>query len=212
MTRAARQAQTRESLIEAAREAFLAHGIDGASLAQIAEAAGCTTGAVYANFPGKEDLFLAVLDARRAGSVQGQTRIVEAGLSLDDSLRAIARFLMSEFEEDPRWAPLVAEYWARAARNPDFRAPAARRHADVIEAVSTLIEQLAERHGMRLTIPAREVARGGGALSRGVRLERAIGLDDGAGVETFEEMFVAFMRGLLRPATPPTSHHNDGDR
>jgi AcrR family transcriptional regulator len=205
--------RTSGALIEAAREAFLDHGIDGASLAQIAEAAGCTTGAVYANFPGKDDLFLAVLDARRAGSVQGQARIVEGGLSLDDSLRAIARFLLSEFEEDPRWAPLVVEYWARAARNPDFRAAAVRRHADVIEAVSALIEQLAERHDMRLTIPAKEIARGGGALSRGVRLERAIGLDDGAGIETFEEMFLAFMRGLLRPATPPSkSHHEDRDR
>lgn len=142
MARAVSQAQTRAALIEAAREAFLAHGIDGASLAQIAEAAGCTTGAVYANFPGKDDLFLAVLDAR-AGSVQGQALIVEAGLSMDDSLRAIARFLLSEFEEDPRWAPLVAEYWARAARNPDFRAAAVRRHADIIEAISALIEQLA---------------------------------------------------------------------
>jgi len=56
---------------------------------------------------------------------------------------------------------------------------------------------------MRLTIPAKEIARGGDALSRGVRLERAIGLD-GAGIETFEEMFLAFMRGLLRPATPPS--------
>lgn len=205
MTRAERQAQTRAALIEAGREAFLAHGIDGVSLAQIAEAAGCTTGAVYANFSGKDDLFLAVLDARRARSVQRQARIVEAGQSFDDSLRAVARFLMSEFEAEPRWAPLVAEYWARAARNPDFRAAAARRHADVIDAVSAVIEQLAERHGMRLAIPAREVARGGGALSRGVRLERAIGLDDGAEIETFEEMFLAFMRGLLRPATPPTT-------
>jgi AcrR family transcriptional regulator len=202
ISRAERQAQTRAALIDAGREAFLAHGIDGASLAQIAEAAGCTTGAVYANFSGKDDLFLAVLDARRAGSVHGQAEIVAAGLPLDDALRAIARFLLSEFEEDPRWAPLVAEYWARAARHPDFRAAAARRHEAMIGAVSALIEQLVGSHGMRLTIPAREVTRGGGALSRGVRLERAIGLDDGAGIEVFEEMFVAFMRGLLRPATP----------
>jgi hypothetical protein len=131
---------------------------------------------------------------------------------LDDALRAIARFLLGEFEADPRWVRLVAEYWARAARHPDFRAAAAKRHEATIVAVSELIEALAARHGMRLTIPAREVARGGGALSRGVRLERAIGLDDGAGIEVFEEMFLAFMRGLLRPATPDGTDRREGNR
>ena len=42
---------------------FLRQGFHGASLDEIAEAAGYTTGAVYSNFKGKDDLFLAVLDA-----------------------------------------------------------------------------------------------------------------------------------------------------
>ena len=202
LTRPERQAQTRAALVDAAREAFLEHGYDGVSLADIARAAGCTTGAVYANFGGKDDLFLAVLNARSIRSVEAHAEIVNADLPLDDALRAIGRYLIGEFADDPRWAALMAEYWARAARNPDFRESAVRRYESILAPTAALVEQLARRHGMRLTIPAREVARGAGAMSRGVRLERAIGIDDGAGVETFEEMFLAYARGLLRPAEP----------
>src|SRR5919199_4011024 len=121
LTRTERQAQTRAALIEAAREAFLAHGYEGASLAQIADAAGCTTGAVYANFADKDDLFIAVLDARSARGIEVQADILGADLPLDDALRAVARFLIGDSDGDPRWAALVAEYWVRAARHERFR-------------------------------------------------------------------------------------------
>jgi AcrR family transcriptional regulator len=199
-TRGERQARTRAALVEAACAAFLAHGYDGASLARIADAAGVTTGAVYANFADKDDLLFAVFDARAADSIRGQSEIAAADLSLDDALRAIARFLLGGSDEDPRWAALTAEYWARAARHPRVREVAAERHASILAQIGELVEQLAARHGMRLTIGAREVARGGGALARGIRLEQALALDDAAGAAGFEEMFRVFVRGLMRPA------------
>lgn len=210
MTRGERQAQTRARLLEAAREAFLAQGYDSASVAQIADTAGLTTGAVYANFADKDDLLFAVFDARAADSVRGQSEIAAADLSLDDALRAIARFLLGDYLEDPSWAALTAEYWARAARHPRFREVAARRHAAILAEIAELVEQLASRHGMRLTIGAREVARGGGALARGIRLERALALDDAAGTESFEQMFSAYVRGLMRPAQPGGHDHEKG--
>jgi AcrR family transcriptional regulator len=42
---------------------FLRDGFHGASLAQIAEEAGYTFGAVSSSFQNKDDLFLAVMDA-----------------------------------------------------------------------------------------------------------------------------------------------------
>ena len=210
MTRGERQAQTRSVLLEAARAAFLAHGYDGASLAQIAEAAGVTTGAVYANFADKDDLLFAVFDGRAVDSIRGQSEIAAADLPLDDALRAIARFLLGDYVEDPRWAALTAEYWARAARHPRFRQVAAERHASILAEIGELIEQLAARRAMRLTIGAREIARGGGALARGIRLERALALDDAAGTESFEEMFRAYVRGLMRPAASGRHEYDEG--
>lgn len=198
-TRAQRQAHTRARLVRAARDAFLEHGYDAASLAAIAAASGCTTGAVYANFTGKDDLFFAVLDARAQASRGEQVTATLAEASLEDAIRAAARVLLAD-DDDPRWARLVATYWARAAHDDVFRAAVARRSEAILGGLTALVEELARRHGMQLLVPAREIARGGGALTRGVRLERAIGLADDLTAEMFEEMFLAYVRGLMRPS------------
>ncbi|WP_166353389.1 TetR/AcrR family transcriptional regulator [Phytoactinopolyspora limicola] len=61
-TRTERQLETRHALIGAALAAFTRDGYHGASLDDIANDAGYSKGAVYSNFGGKAELFLAVLD------------------------------------------------------------------------------------------------------------------------------------------------------
>ena len=55
-------AETRASLLDAAEHLFLKQGVSGTSLAQIAEAAGATRGAIYWHFKDKADLFNAMMD------------------------------------------------------------------------------------------------------------------------------------------------------
>lgn len=62
LSRSERQAQTYDELLDAAQSVFAERGFHAASVAEIARAAGYTKGAVYANFTGKSELFLAVLD------------------------------------------------------------------------------------------------------------------------------------------------------
>jgi AcrR family transcriptional regulator len=52
----------RERLLKAARRHFLAHGVDGASLREIAREARTSLGMVTYYFPSKDDLLLAVLE------------------------------------------------------------------------------------------------------------------------------------------------------
>ena len=54
VSRAERQAQTRERLIAVAREMFLTDGYAATSLDKVALQAGFSKGAVYSNFAGKE--------------------------------------------------------------------------------------------------------------------------------------------------------------
>lgn len=49
-------------ILHAARERFLAQGVDGASLRAIAKDAGTSIGMVYYYFPTKDDLFLAIVE------------------------------------------------------------------------------------------------------------------------------------------------------
>ena len=59
-------ARRRNTIISAARGAFLDHGYEGASMERIAATAGVTKKTLYNHFPGKESLFGAVLDTLNA--------------------------------------------------------------------------------------------------------------------------------------------------
>src|ERR1700723_3101786 len=61
LTREESQAQTRATLIAVGRRHFLRYGLGGAVAEKIAEDAGYSRGALYSNFEGKEDLFVAVI-------------------------------------------------------------------------------------------------------------------------------------------------------
>ena len=61
LTREESKAKTRQELLRAANRLFLRNGYVATSLANIAEEAALTKGAVYSNFESKEDLFLALL-------------------------------------------------------------------------------------------------------------------------------------------------------
>ena len=61
LTREESRAQTRATLMAIGRQHFLRYGLGGAVAEKIAEDAGYSRGALYSNFDGKEELFLAVI-------------------------------------------------------------------------------------------------------------------------------------------------------
>ena len=74
LTRAERKELTRELLFDAAIEVFARKGYHGASLDDVAEAAGFTKGAVYSNFTRKSDLFRALLERESQRRGEGLRR------------------------------------------------------------------------------------------------------------------------------------------
>lgn len=65
-----------------------------------------------------------------------------------------------------------------------------------LDAIAGIIDELADRHGVEYSLSSREIARGAGALNRGLAVEQL--LDPDMPSETFEEMHVAYMRGLTK--------------
>ena len=57
--------ETREQLLDAAERVFLERGVGHATLAEVADAAGVTRGAVYHHFESKADLFEAMVARAR---------------------------------------------------------------------------------------------------------------------------------------------------
>jgi AcrR family transcriptional regulator len=70
-------------IVRAARERFLAEGVDGASLRTIASDAGTNVGMVFYYFPTKDDLFLAVVEEVYAKLLDD----IGAALAGDDPVR-----------------------------------------------------------------------------------------------------------------------------
>jgi AcrR family transcriptional regulator len=185
--------------VSAARAVFLERGFHGASVEEISARAGYSTGAVYSNFNSKDELFLALLDERSEGRTREFRENVLDADSFEEGIRTAGRLSWQAARETPEWIPVLTEFWIHVAGRDGIRRAASESHHAAMDAIGDLIEGLAERHGMEFTIPARDVARGSSALVRGVELERL--LDPQADeAELFEEMWMAFVRGIARPA------------
>jgi AcrR family transcriptional regulator len=197
LSQAERRRQTRDGLIATGHDVFLERGFHGASLDEIAEQAGYSKGAVYSNFAGKDELFLAVLDAQFERRARVLANVLLDEEQLEDSLRAVARSMSAADEGEPRWTPLLLEFWAHASRRPALRATVSERRERFFTIIAGLIDELGRRHGVEFTIPAKEIARGSNALARGVALDRLLDPDT-VSASAFEEMHTAYSLGLIK--------------
>jgi AcrR family transcriptional regulator len=184
-------ADNREALLAAARSAFVRDGYHGTSVEAVAREAGLTIGAVYSQFGGKADLFLALLDRRvdeRAAQVRGRS-------TRTDAVRAWTGILRT----DLAWTLLVIEFRVHAARDPALAARFAELHERLIEAVRDHLGALFGAEHPRLDQAARVVlALGtGGALARAGEGER---FPDGL----IEEIQLAVVEHLLDAAATTT--------
>ena len=75
--RAAGKARSRQSLLDAAKRLFMERGYEGATVRDIAAAAGLSTGAVFASFSDKSDLFNEVLLA----DIEEQVRLMQGAVA-----------------------------------------------------------------------------------------------------------------------------------
>src|SRR5947209_3360365 len=160
-TREERKRRTRTALIEAAAEVFARRGFGAARVEEIAERAELTTGALYAHFASKQDLFLAVFEefaAVRARQVEDS-----AG-----SLRSGADQWMRMLDEQPWRFWLHLEFASYAIDDPELRERFAVRVGAVRLAIARL---LAERYEADLTVSPEWLAAVIRALGMGLSIE-----------------------------------------
>ncbi|WP_420237960.1 TetR/AcrR family transcriptional regulator [Telmatobacter bradus] len=113
-----RTKETREKLLRAAEEVFVQDGYAGADMAKVAALAGRTTGAIYAHFKSKEDIFLALFEE----SLQRKGKALEAVLSSPapkEKKREQWRSLFLEISKDRVWSLLLLEFKLFTIRHPD---------------------------------------------------------------------------------------------
>jgi AcrR family transcriptional regulator len=145
LTRAERAARTRKLLMAAASKVCAKHGLERASIDEVAEEAGFTKGAFYANFRSKEELFLAMLDERFAEQLAKLDARMAGEGEISDQARDAAVDFAHELSDDPEWMRLYFQFAAHAARDEGFRAELVTR----MRALRARFAEIFERRGQR---------------------------------------------------------------
>ena len=183
LTRVEAQALTRRRLLEAAADVFTEEGFRVASLADVADRAGYTIGAVYSNFASKDELFQALMDER--------LRLTEEGLAAAFSGDAgdgtprdpvevqieqeLDRMAAAEDAVPPGWWRLLSEFRAYAATAPAARAELSAADLRCREILARHIEHFIGDVGLVLPMSAMELVEVAMALIDGLRAAHAEG-------------------------------------
>jgi AcrR family transcriptional regulator len=193
LTRREKQRRTREALLDAASEMFGRHGLDGASIDEVAQAAGYTKGAFYANFKSKEELFLVMLDERFSEELQRLDRAL-AGTHEPQEEAAAAAADFIHFATDAEWQQLSFQFLAYAARNEEFRQELATRQRAMRERMAKVFERWKGGFGTEPPLPMESIAAMTFFMADGFLAGRIIEPD--LPDELYTTMVGVFLRGL----------------
>ena len=110
--RQAAKIRTRQKVLDAARSLFAERGYEPATIRDIAKGAGMSTGAVFANFQDKAELFEAVLTE----DMTSLAEVVEAAAPAGEPVRqrllsALSAGYQSSLEHLPLFQAIVARSW-----------------------------------------------------------------------------------------------------
>jgi AcrR family transcriptional regulator len=172
LTRVERKAQTRQQLVEAAARVFARKGYGGASVDDIAAEAGFTVGALYSNFGGKQELFLAAFERHCDQDLAQVRELLATDQPLDQQLAAVTRRFGNLDEEHRQWWLLSLELWLYAQRDPVTRQRLAALRQKVRQTIADALQQQATRSGRPLEVPATDLAAAMLGLWHGLMLQR----------------------------------------
>jgi AcrR family transcriptional regulator len=198
-TQAERKAETRGRLLAAGADLFADRGIDGVSVDAVAEAAGRTSGAVYAHFGSKQGLLLAVLDAWK----QSVLTVLFAEVAITDSPLGQLAAVWDNIGDNPgtdsdRWSLLEHELWLRAARDPEVANALRARSAESRRNSGQELSRWASKVGVDPVAEPEKLATLVKALLTGLEMQRRI--EPGSVDGDLAVTGLAALMGMPRPS------------
>ena len=193
LSRREKQQRTRQALLEAAVKLFSERGLEGASVDEIAQAAGYTKGAFYANFKSKEELFLVMLDEQFASELERLDHALAGTQEPQEEARAAAADFIHYAGAD-EWPSLYFQFVAYAAQNDEFRQELATRHRAMRERLAQLFNRWKSGFGATPPIAFDQIAAIMFFMADGFLLDRIVEPD--LPDELYTTMVGVFLRGL----------------
>jgi AcrR family transcriptional regulator len=145
--------RTRAALLEAAAVVIRQKGYEGTTLAEVAERAGMTRGAIYGNFKNRDELFLAVV-AQRWEPIVPRIRV---GDSFRKQMRALADAVITAFPQRRKSAVGAASFQAYALMHEDMRQRLVAANAEIYRSMAAGVAQMNRAH--ELPMPAEQLVR-----------------------------------------------------
>jgi AcrR family transcriptional regulator len=202
MTRREKQQRTRSSLLKAAAQLFCRQGLEGASVDQVAQAAGYTKGAFYANFKSKEELFLVMLDERFSNELERIDRALAGAEDPHTEARAAAADFI-HFAGDEVWPQLYFQFVAHAARDDEFRQELATRQQAMRERLTETFKRWKQSFDTEPPLPLEDITAMIYFMADGFLVDRMI--EPALNENLYPTMIGVFLRGLQALASehPP---------
>ena len=129
----------RESILNAATEAFMKDGYDNSSMDRISELANASKRTVYNHFPSKEDLFRAVLERFFEEIMELKQIKYDPKKSLEAQLSDFADAKI-EITKNPSWLGLLKVATAVFITNPDVALETIQRTEDAEDTLAQWLE------------------------------------------------------------------------
>lgn len=118
MTKRKRGKRTRSRILRAAAAGFAEGGYDGTSVAEICRRAQVSKGAFYHHFPGKQALFLELLESWLEMLDRQLEGIGESGEPVPAQLLTMTDLIRDVFAAGHDQLPVFLEFWTRATYDP----------------------------------------------------------------------------------------------
>jgi len=195
LTRKQKQEQTRSCLMKSASRVFARRGLSGASIDEVAEDAGYTKGAFYANFRSKDELYLAMLDERFADRIAEVERAFASDEEAPEQARHAAADYARHTRADPDEARLFLEFAVHALRDESFRQELLTRFSTLRARLAEVYQRRFEAYGVEPPLPVDRIVRMVIAMADGWATWRMLE-PDGVDDELFEAMIEIFTTGV----------------
>lgn len=199
LNRQEQKERTRARLLKSAATVFAKRGLHAASVEDVADDAGFSKGAVYANFASKDDLFLALLEEHYDRWVSYLQQADSSSATVQDGARRSGNDYMAYLNEDPRWPKLFLEFWLYALRQEEIKGNLIARNDEMRAAIAEIYERRLGEAGVQLPYSFDELARMSYAMGNGVAMDMALE-PDSVPQDMFAKMLSVFVAGLLATA------------
>lgn len=171
-TRADAKAATREALLRAADEVFGEKGFAAASVEEIAERAGFTRGAFYANFTDKADALLTRFAETRAAEMAEVAGLIAT--TPDDEKLAALEGWYGRMSGNDRLQRALRELSAQPGHADAVRARLAQLQADTRAVIAASLRGYREAYGVDLPVADEVIAGWILALGDGIASQRHV--------------------------------------